>query len=226
MIAVADHDAVRSVLDPVAETLAGRALVNLSSGTPEQARDLAEWACRYGAVHLDAAAMSGVRLVGRQEALFLYSGSAAAFTTAKDVLRSFGRAAFLGADPGVASLYDTALLGVNMSVLSGFYHALALVGSAGVSATEFAAVATGYLPFAVGLLAEHARQVEQGRYTADEGTLEVLAAAVDHLVATSARAGVRTEVPDGLRALIERGIAAGHGQAGPASLVEAIGADR
>jgi 3-hydroxyisobutyrate dehydrogenase-like beta-hydroxyacid dehydrogenase len=222
VIAVADEEAVRDVLGSAAGGLAGRVLVNLASGTPEQARSLADWATAQGAGYLDGAAMSGVRLIGGPDALFLYGGSAEAFAAAESTVGAFGRAAYLGADPGTASLYDTALLGVNMSLLSGFYHALALVGSAGVDATEFADVATGYLPFALGLLADHARQAAQGRYPADEGTLEVLAAAVDHLVATSARAGVRTDVPDGIRALIERGVAGGHGDHGPASLVEAI----
>lgn len=224
VISVADSDAVRAVLEPVADGLAGRVLVNLTSGTPEQARRLAEWASTQAAGYLDGAAMSGVRLIGEPDALFLYSGSSDSFATAERAVRSFGRATHLGVDPGTASLYDTALLGMNMSVLSGFYHALALVGSAGVEPTEFAAVATGYLPFAVGLLADHARQASQGRYPADEGTLEVLAAAVDHVVATSVRAGIGTDVPDAIRSLIERGIARGHGQDGPASLVDAIAA--
>jgi 3-hydroxyisobutyrate dehydrogenase-like beta-hydroxyacid dehydrogenase len=222
VVAVGDTDAVRAVLEPVADDLARRVVVTLTSGTPEQARDLAEWAGRHGAGYLDGAAMSGVRLIGGPDALFLYSGAPAAFTAAGPVLEAFGRAEYLGADPGIASLYDTALLGVNMSVLSGFAHALALVGSAGVAPTDFAAVATGYLPFVLGLLADYARQTEEGRYPADEGTLEVLAAAVDHLVTTSARAGVRTEVPDALRALIDRAIAAGHGQDGPAALIHGV----
>ncbi|TQM43308.1 NAD(P)-dependent oxidoreductase [Pseudonocardia cypriaca] len=223
VIAVADEAAVRGVLGSAAGELAGRVLVNLTSGTPEQARSLAEWATAQGAAYLDGAAMSGVRLVGRADALFLYSGSAEAFTAVEGTVSAFGSAAHLGADAGIASLYDTALLGVNMSLLTGFYHALALVGSAGVDAREFAVVATGYLPFALGLLADHARQTVQGQYPPDEGTLDVLASAVDHLVTTSARAGVRTDVPDGIRALVQRGIDEGHGEHGPASLVEVLG---
>lgn len=223
VVAVADEAAVRAVLGSAAGDLAGRVLVNLTSGTPEQARGLAEWVGAQGAGYLDGAAMSGVRLVGRDEALFLYSGSAESFAAAETTLSAFGRATHLGADPGIASLYDTALLGVNLGLLTAFYHALALVGAAGVDPEEFAAVATGYLPFAGGLLPGHARQAVQGQYPPDEGTLEVLAAAVDHIVATSARAGVRTDVPEAIRALIARGIVEGHGEHGPASLVEALG---
>ena len=52
-----------------------------------------------------------------------------------------GAAVHLGADPGAASVYDTALVAMNMGVLSGFYQAIALVSAAGVDTPTFAAVA-------------------------------------------------------------------------------------
>lgn len=223
VLAVSTYDVVRAVLDPVGDALAGRSVVNLSSGTPEQAREMATWVASRGAGYLDGAAMSGTRLVGQAEALFLYSGVQDAFEAHRQTLASLGHAMNLGVDPGVASLYDTALLGLNMGVLSGFYHAAALVGSAGVDAQAFAEVATGYLPFVNGLLAEHASQIDAGRYPEDDGTVEVLATAMDHVVHTSQAANISAEVPEGIRSLLDRAVAAGHGGAGVASLIEVIG---
>jgi hypothetical protein len=91
-----------------------------------------------------------------------------------------------------------------------------------VSAPAAADVVTRYLPFAVDLLPGHAQQVEQGAYPPDEGTLEVLAAAVDHLTATSAAAGIGTDVPTAFRALLDRGLATGRGPDGLPSLVDVI----
>lgn len=99
-----------------------------------------------GADYLDGAAMSGTRLVGQPEALFLFSGSSDAFTAHQPTLAALGDARHLGADPGLASLYDTALFGMAWSTLAGFYHAIALVGTENVDATAFAAVAAGHLP--------------------------------------------------------------------------------
>lgn len=222
VVCVSDHEAVREILDPIGDALSGRVLVNLSSGTPKQSRETAAWAAARGADYLDGAAMSGTRLVGQPEAVFLYSGSPAAFTTHQPMLTSLGAATHLGADPGLASLYDTALFGMNWGVLSGFFHAVALVGTEEVDATAFASVATGYLPFVSGLLTDLARQIEDIRYPSDDGTLEVHAAAMDHLIHTSRANGIGTGVPDLIKALLERGIAAGHGADGTASLVEVI----
>jgi 6-phosphogluconate dehydrogenase (decarboxylating) len=64
---VSTYDDVHAVVDPEVDHLAGRTLVNLSSGTPEQARTLSAWAAERGVRYLDGAAMSGIRLVGQPE---------------------------------------------------------------------------------------------------------------------------------------------------------------
>ena len=222
VVCVSDYDVVHEILDPLDDALSGRVLVNLGSGTPEQARKMATWAADRGADYLDGAAMSGTRLVGRPEALFLYGGSPAAFGAHQPTLMSLGSATNLGADPGLASLYDTALFGMNWGVLSGFLHATALVGTEEVDPTTFASVATGYLPFVSGLITDLARQIEDGRYPSDDGTLEVHAAAMDHLIHTSQTHGIGVDAPDLIKALLERGIATGHAADGIASLIEVI----
>jgi 3-hydroxyisobutyrate dehydrogenase-like beta-hydroxyacid dehydrogenase len=228
VVAVSTYDDVRQALGPAAGELAGRTLVNLSSGTPEQAREMAAWATGLGATYLDGAAMSGTRLVGRPEALFLYSGASGAVTRHGTTLAALGRAVDLGDDPGVASLYDTALLGVNLSVLAGFYQAAALVGTAGVPAARVAEVVVDYLPFATGLIGEHAAQADAGRFPDDDGTLDVYAAAVGHLAATSRGLGVDDTLPAAIGSLLDRAIAAGHARDGLARLADvvAVGAAR
>ena len=220
--AVSTYDDVRTVLARDVGGLAGRTLVNLSSGTPDEARALAAWAGDHGVRYLDGAAMSGVRLVGEPVALFLYSGDTDAFAAHETRLAALGRAVHLGSDAGVASLYDTALLTMNMGVLSGFYQGVALVGAAGIGAPAFASVVVDYLPFVTGLVSAHASQIDERRYPADEGTLEVLAAAMRHVVETGRRHGIDVEVAATIERLFERGIAAGYGDDGVARLADVI----
>ncbi|GIG87986.1 NAD(P)-dependent oxidoreductase [Plantactinospora endophytica] len=222
VVRLPDYGIVRSLLDPVAGSLRGRVLVNLTSGTTEEAGRMADWAAGYGAAYLDGAAMSGTRLVGRPEALFVFSGSPAAFAEHRTVLTSLGNAVHLGADPALAALYDTALFGLAWGALAGFYHAVALVGAEGVDPTAFATVATGHMPFVTSLMADHARQIEDGRYPDDDGTVRVHAAAMQHLLDTSAAQGVGTDVPELVKALLDRAAGAGFGGDGIASVVETI----
>ncbi|GAA1931971.1 hypothetical protein GCM10009837_67090 [Streptomyces durmitorensis] len=81
---------------------------------------MAGWAGGHGAAYLDGAAMSGTRLVGRPEALFVFSGSLHAFATHRTVLARLGNSVHLGADPALAPVYDTALFGMAWGALAGF----------------------------------------------------------------------------------------------------------
>ncbi|MFG2497359.1 NAD(P)-dependent oxidoreductase [Streptomyces sp. NPDC048441] len=222
VVCVPDYKTVEYLLDPVAERLRGRALANLTSGTPEEAVRIADWAAGHGADYLDGAAMSGTRLVGRPEGLFVFSGSPEAFTTHRTVLASLGNSVHLGADPALSPLYDTALFGLAWGALAGFYHAVALVGAADVDPAAFAAVATGHMPFVTSLMADHARQIEDGRFPDDDGTVEVHAAAMEHLLHTSRARGIGTDVPELIGNLLDRAAATGNGSRGIASVIETI----
>ncbi len=220
VVCVSDYAAACVILDAAGAVRRGRVVVNLSSGTLAAAREMAEWTARCSADYLDGAAKSGTRLVGRPEALFLVSRSADAGRPR--------RRPHLGADPGLAPLHDTALLGMAWDALAGFYHAIALMGTANVAAADFAAVATGHVPFLTRLMTDHARQTvataegwraeEEGRYPDDDGTVEVHATAVDHLIHTSRTQGIGVALPTLIRSILETGIAAGHGAEGIASL--------
>ncbi|MBB1258130.1 NAD(P)-dependent oxidoreductase [Streptomyces alkaliterrae] len=226
VVSLPDYATVRTVLGPAAGQLRGRTLVNLSSGTPQDAAEAAEWAAGHGAAYLDGAAMSGTRLVGRPEALFVLSGSRSAFDRHEAVLRSLGNSVHLGGDPALAPVYDTALFGLAWGALAGFYHSLALVRSAGVDPAEFGAVATAHMPFVTSLMADHARQADKGVFPDDDGTVEVHRAAIEHLADTSETQGIGTQVPALFRSLLQQAADDGHGASGIASVIEAIAKGR
>ncbi|WP_052847270.1 NAD(P)-dependent oxidoreductase [Streptomyces avicenniae] len=223
VVCLPDYATVAEVLGPVAAGLRGRTLVNLTSGTPEDAVRTAGWAAGHGADYLDGAAMSGTRLVGRAEALFVLSGSADAFARHRAVLAGLGNATYLGADPALAPVYDTALFGLAWGALAGFHHAAALAGAAGVAPADFAAVATGHMPFVASLMTDHARQIADGRFPDDDGTVAVHTAAMEHLVETSSAHGIGTQVPRLITDLLEQAVALGHGADGIAAVSRVIG---
>jgi hypothetical protein len=163
--------------------------------------------------------MSGTRLVGDPAALFRYAGDPVTFAAAEPVLRAWGAARHVGADPGAASLWDTALLAVILGTVAGFHHASALVGA---STAPVAELATSHFPFVADTLTGHAAQIDAGRFPADDGSIAVFAAAVQKLAETSVARGVATDLPDALLAVLHRGIAAGRGDDGLASIATVL----
>ena len=61
------------------------------------------------------------------------------------LLDLWGTSTYFGEDAGLASLYDLALLAGMYVMFAGFMHGAAMVAPAGVTAGEFAAMATPWL---------------------------------------------------------------------------------
>ncbi|WP_380495929.1 NAD(P)-dependent oxidoreductase [Streptoalloteichus tenebrarius] len=212
VVCLKDYEAMYAVLDPAADALSGRLVVNHSSGTPEEARAAASWADGHSVGYLDGAIMVPVPAVGRPDAVLLYSGPEPLFTAHRAALESLGGATYLGADPSLAVLYNTALLGMMYASLNGFLHAAALVGTAGVSVESFAGIALDwFLPSVIGtILRSEVPQIDARTYPGDAGSMEMNLTALDHIVRTSAEQGVDVDFPAALRTLAERAIAEGY----------------
>lgn len=223
VVCVLDHGAVHSVLDPLTDALAGRALVNLTSTTPQQARETAMWAAEHGIDYLDGSIMVPTPMIGGAEALVLFSGSRQVFDQHQVTLSAIaGEGDYLGNDAGLASVYDLGMLDIFFTGMTGFLHAAALVGADGIKASAF-------LPYAerIGVLvqqtmAQLAMDVERGRYPGDEDNLEMELAAVHHIVEASAGHRIATALPQLVQSVLRDAIARGYGRNGFSSVVEVL----
>lgn len=225
---VAAADVVLSCLSthevqwPVLEAASPKVLVNLMSGTPEQARETAKWAASAGIGYVDGVIMAVPRGIGTPDARILYSGSEPVFQAHREVLEVLGEPVFLGEDAGLAALYDLALLGIMWSTMAGYLHALALVGTEGVPPAEFTPMATAWLSAVGGFLPRTGEQVAAGDYATHVSTVDINAAGLGLLVETSRAQGISTAVPAVLRELFDRAVAAGHGSHAIAGVIEEI----
>lgn len=222
---VTDYDALRALLDSVAAddgaALRGRTLVNLTTGTSAQARDTAAWAADRGVTYLDGAIMASPPGIGTAAATVVLSGPRAEFDRHAPVLRALaGDFPYLGADHGLTALYEMAVVGLMWSMLNGWLQGAALLGTAGVSAAEFTAVAAKGIPTVVDWLPGYAKQIDTGTFPADDATLDIHRAAMAHLVRESESLGVNTEFPALIQSLADRAAAAGHGGEGYAAMIE------
>ncbi|WP_432039845.1 NAD(P)-dependent oxidoreductase [Streptomyces cucumeris] len=216
-----DHASVHEVLDPLAAELAGHTLINVTTTTPEQSRELAAWAAEAGIDYLDGGIMAVPEMIGKPGASVLYSGSAAVFQRHQPLLELWGDSTYFGEDAGLASLYDFALLAGMYVMFAGFLHGAAMVAPAGVSAGRFATMAAPWLTAMTGAFAGFAEVVDGGDYTV-EGQQSLEFSSLDDLVRATEEQGVSTEVISMVQKLIRRQIDAGHGKEGFARIIESI----
>ncbi|MEU4419698.1 NAD(P)-binding domain-containing protein [Actinoplanes sp. NPDC024001] len=221
IVCLLDHASVHQTLDPLARELAGRTVINLTTTSPAQARELAAWAADAQITYLDGGIMAVPGMIGQPGASILYSGDAGAFEQHRALLEQWGASRYLGADAGLASLYDLALLAGMYVMFAGFMHGVAMVAPAGVPARDFAAMASPWLAAMAGELDGFATVIDGGDYTvAGQQSLDF--SDLGDIVAASAEQGISTEVVDMVQRLIRRQIDAGHGSEGFARIVESI----
>ncbi|WP_399097383.1 NAD(P)-dependent oxidoreductase [Streptomyces sp. BBFR2] len=224
IVCLSTYEAVHTVLTEAEDDLRGKTLVNLTSGTPAEARETQAWAAERGIAYLGGAIMAIPPMIGLPHALIFYGGEKSLFDRHEETLRALGgRATHLGTDTGVPMIYDVALLGILWSTLAGYLHALALVGTEQVAAKDFLPYATAWVEHvALPSMPGKAEEADRGAYPTEISSLDVNRAAIAHLVEASVTQGISPEVFLPIQALIERRVAQGHGADSLGSLIEAI----
>jgi 3-hydroxyisobutyrate dehydrogenase-like beta-hydroxyacid dehydrogenase len=210
VVCVLNYQAVRSVLDT--DALQGRTLVNLTGGSPQQAREMAVWAAEHGIDYIDGVIMTPV---GGPEAALLYSGPSAVFRAHRATLAALGgKGTYLGEDPGRAAGFNVSLLDLFWTSMFGVVHAFRLAAAEHITPADlggYAKVMAGLLPELIDLVAEH---ITTDHFPGDDSTIISAAAILDDIIDTIRANGLDDSVLSAGRAAIQRAIDAGHGSAG------------
>lgn len=227
VVCVVDYPAVHAIVDQAAEVLRGRALVNLTSDSPDSAREMASWAAARGVEYLDGSIMTPTVSIGTPDALVIYSGQEELYRRHRGALAVLGGSQhYLGADPGRAAAYDVALLDMFWTAVSGMAHGFALAQAEGISGAELAPFAAG-LPRLLGSsLTDHAERIDEDRHDADIATLETVAAGLSHVVHAAEQRGLDTSVQRAAHAQMQRVIDGGRGGDGVSRLTPTLLAGR
>jgi len=226
LVCVLDSEAVGDVLAAAGDAVRGRTIVNLTTGTPDEARLIALTATDRGADHLDGVMMAVPAMIGTPDAMILYGGSADAYARHHSALLAVaGNSPLLGDDVGLPALHDVALLTLLYMTMTGWLQAFAVVGTGGVSAMEFLPYATSWFDNVVAAddPSVIAREVDQREYPDSiPSSLGLNAAALRLLRQVQNEIGVDSTVIDAISQLADRRVADGHGADGYTSLIEAI----
>jgi len=211
---------VRDTLDGL--DLTGKVVVNLTNTTPDQARALE--ATTAGAAYLDGGIMAVPAMIGGPHAFILYSGDAQAFEQHQPALAVLARPVYVGADAGLAALYDIALLSAMYGMFGGAQHALALMRSAHVPAAEFSEQLL--LPWLTAMLGSVPRMAVDLDNPPEPGSagsnLAMQAAAYHNLIDTAEAQGVDPMLLRPMGELLQKAVAAGHGDEDLAALIRLI----
>ncbi|MEG8275551.1 NAD(P)-dependent oxidoreductase [Streptomyces sp. AHA2] len=223
IVCLLDDASVGEALDGA--DLTGRDLVNLTTGTPGEARARSAWAGARGARFLDGGIMAVPPMIGapRSAAYVFYSGSPELFEEHRDTLAVPAGTRYVGADPGFAALHDVALLSAMTGMFAGITHAFALIRPEDVAPREFAPLLADWLTAMAPAVHQTAEQLESGDYT--KGVVSNLAMQVAGnatLLRTAGEQRVSPELLTPFMALMERRLAQGHGDEDGTGTIELL----
>ncbi|GGV41937.1 NAD(P)-dependent oxidoreductase [Streptomyces spectabilis] len=210
VVCLLDYDVTDAILRPAADALRGRTLVNLTNGTPAQAREAESWAVGHGAAYLDGGIMAIPSTVATSQAFVLYSGQKAHFDAHKETLQALGAAKYVGADAGIAALYDLALLSAMNVMFDGFFHAVAMATShTEGNAAGFTELLVPWLTNMTQVMPAFAADVDSDAEPVLAQGLDVLLAGVRNMAQASRDAGVRADYFERSAAAMEQQLAEG-----------------
>lgn len=222
VVCLTTYDTVRTVLEPLSGQLTGKTVANLTNGTPEQARDLAAWAAKEGTGYLDGGIMAVPQMIAGPHAYVFYSGDRELFDAHQETFATLGGTRYVGTDPGLAALYDLALLTGMYGMIVGVMQAYALVATESIPATEFSELLVPWVGAMLGSAPRWAEAIDSGQHLTDVSSLAVNQEAFPNLLEAFAAQGVSTELFAPVQPLLDRAVAEGHAADGLSRLADLL----
>ncbi len=220
LICIDNYAVTNTVLrsDDVEPLLAGRTVVQLSTGTPNEAREASEWMTARSAVYLDGAILCGPNQIAKDDGLILLSGEEAAYGRADHLLECLGGTVrYLGTNVGAASALDLAWLSMSYGRFVSAIHAATLCQSENVGLDEFMSLFPDQ-PAIQG----YVRVIHEKSFDECTATLQVWGAALQRIQQQGIDANINTAIPDFFASFFEKAVDAGHGEKNVMALVKVL----
>jgi 3-hydroxyisobutyrate dehydrogenase-like beta-hydroxyacid dehydrogenase len=220
MICIDNYTVTNALLrtEGVASLLAGRTIVQLSTGTPKEADELSAWMAARHAAYLDGAILAGPEEIGTANAQILLSGERAAYDRAGSLLDCLaGSLRYLGTNVRAASALDLAWLTTCYSRFVGIIHAANMCRSEGVGLDEFIALFPDQPD-----IQDYAQVIHSEQFHECTATLEVWGAALKRIQQQAVDSNISSEIPDFFAGFFKKAIGAGLGQENVMALFKVV----
>ncbi|MDY8025912.1 NAD(P)-dependent oxidoreductase [Paenibacillus polymyxa] len=225
IICVSDYAASYSILntDEVKTALAGRILIQLSTGSPQQARDHEVWTQTYQAEYIEGAIVASPTQMGQPEATLFSSGSPSAFQKCELLLKSVaGNVLYLGEQVSAASTTDLAFLSYLFGSYLGFFHAVRILESDNLRVDNFGAMIAQIAPVIGGVMKYEGELIQGGVYDKPQSSVNMSITTVHLLMEQARESGINNEFPVFAQGLFKKALDAGYGEEEVCALIKVL----
>ncbi|MEK3792521.1 NAD(P)-binding domain-containing protein [Paenibacillus sp. FSL R7-0204] len=225
IICVADYQVTTNILDQesVKYALAGRVLIQLSTGSPQQARDLEAWAAGAGAAYLDGAIVASPPQIGSAGATIFASGSMSAWGQSESLLYKLaGNVAYHGEQVSAAASTDLAFLAYLFGSYLGFFHAARILETDDLSVEAFGEMIAQVSPVIGEVMKYQGTVIQSNSYNQPLSSLQMSMTSIELLTLQARESGINNEFPRFAENLFQKALHAGYGSEEVAALVKVL----
>ena len=228
IICVDNYEVTRDILSghEVRSRLSGRVLVQLSTGTPQEAREGDRWARESGADYLDGAILAYPDQMGTPDATLLVAGTEATFKRCEPLLRSLaGGLTYVGEQVGAASALDCATLSFLVGALLGAIHGARICEVEDLRVDQFGSMLAELMPVVGQEIRQLSDRIQANRYDGSQAALRTYSAAAMRLVQQARDSRIHAGLPRYAAETLEQAMTAGFGNEDLAALIKILRRD-
>ncbi|WP_312116999.1 NAD(P)-dependent oxidoreductase [Brevibacillus reuszeri] len=224
-ICVTDYKASYEILDTeeVKTSLSGHVLVQLTTGSPQQARDNEVWAHEHDAEYLDGAIAASPSQIGNPDATIFTSGSITAFQESESLLTCVaGNVPYLGQQVSAASSTELAFLSYLFGSYLGFFHAARILEADGLRVDAFGSMIAQVSNVVGDVMKYEGEVIQSEKYDNPQSSVNMCMTTVELLMEQAREAGINNEFPLFAQGLFQKAVDAGYGHEELSALIKVM----
>jgi 3-hydroxyisobutyrate dehydrogenase-like beta-hydroxyacid dehydrogenase len=221
---IASHKQTIELLEGCVAALAGKTIIELSTGGADEARKLAELLSNHDASWLIGIINAYPTAIGKAETVLTVVGEPVVWESCQKAIRTLGgNSTHVGTDPGMLAALFAALFTTRQGFMFGMIYGGLVCKQAGIPLDVFAQ----QIPVSLGVLPSYhqyfADTVPGGNFDNPPASMSTYAAALDDALSTFKATGTPAELPQLFSDLAHRGVDAGLQDKALTALVELLG---
>lgn len=222
ILVLLNSEVARKTLDALSASgaLAGRAIINYSSGSAEEGQELQRLATDAGARLVKGTIMSYPRNIGHPESYCIHTGDPDAFEDHRDLLELLaGRAIFLPWKEAYA--FATAINAQTFTAMLSFFEVAGAAHRMGLPVRQMARqINDASRFFAADAIEDAIRRFEGAGFEGDQATIDVHEAGFTYIREYMQSQGASTPIFDAVCEVVRRAQREGHGGADIAAITK------
>lgn len=223
VVCVFDYAATKDILfnEEVTTLLPGKTIIQLTTGSPDDAREFETWANLHNAHYLDGAIQVAPEQMARPDTTIYISGNKDAFNKAETVLKIFGgNIKYLGEKVTAAAAMDLASLSYLYGSLLGFFHAVRISEAEGFPVDLLGNIIREVTPGFTEFMQYEAGVIQSGNFAVTQSPLSISIEATERILRSSKAYNINTEVAELSASFFKRAQVAGYEKEELASLIK------